>query len=215
MIESDARPRRKKVDARTKETRAALIEKAEMLFASHGIDAVSLREIGIAIGSSNTNVVGYHFGTREDLILAIFRHRLGYIDVRRADLLGEALRTGRNRNLVALLDAMWRPLLEQRDQNGRHSYATFLDQLLRSDHLHLRSLVAADFMIANTLAFRIADTCGRELDAAFQTQLYIGFAMVTATLHIIDARACTPDAAEALFAQSISMLASALTVPSF
>ena len=202
--------RRSKADPRTEATRAALIETAESLFARDGIDAVSLRDIGAAIGSANSNVVGYHFGGRDDLLLAIFRHRLLPIDARRSELLDRAMKASLDGDLSTLLDALWRPLLEQTDANGRRSYAAFLDRIFRSDRLHLRTLVAEDFVVASALSLSIAKACGRALDAAFQTELHIGFAMVTATLHIIDAEQCTKDQAEARFARTITMLTGAL-----
>ena len=57
-------------------TRQAIIAAAERLFAAHGIDGVSLREINRSAGQSNTGAVQYHFGDRDGLVLAIIaKHR--------------------------------------------------------------------------------------------------------------------------------------------
>lgn len=57
-------------------TRQAIISAAERLFADHGIDGVSLREINRAAGQSNTGAVQYHFGDRDGLVLALIaKHR--------------------------------------------------------------------------------------------------------------------------------------------
>ena len=42
----------------------------------HGIDGVSLRQIAAEAGSANNSAVHYHFGSKDGLIAAIFRHRL-------------------------------------------------------------------------------------------------------------------------------------------
>jgi AcrR family transcriptional regulator len=82
--------KRTRLDPRREATQTALIEAAEMMFAGAGVDGISTRQIGAAIGSLNTNVVAYHFGSKHALIDAIFRHRLSAIDRRRAALLIEA-----------------------------------------------------------------------------------------------------------------------------
>lgn len=58
------------------DTRQAIISAAERLFAAHGIDGVSLREINRSAGQSNTGAVQYHFGDRDGLVLAVIaKHR--------------------------------------------------------------------------------------------------------------------------------------------
>ena len=49
---------------------------AERLFAAHGIDGVSLRQIAVEGGSANNSAVHYYFKSKHGLIAAIFRHRL-------------------------------------------------------------------------------------------------------------------------------------------
>jgi AcrR family transcriptional regulator len=45
---------------------------AERLFAERGLDGVSLREIGAAVGNANNSAVQYHFGSKDQLVRAIF-----------------------------------------------------------------------------------------------------------------------------------------------
>ena len=54
-------------------TREAILTAAETLFAEHGIFAVSNRQVSDAAGQGNNAAVGYHFGTKADLIRAIVR----------------------------------------------------------------------------------------------------------------------------------------------
>jgi AcrR family transcriptional regulator len=52
-------------------TREKLVDAAVALYGSRSIDAVSLREIGVAAGQRNPNALQYHFGDRDGLLQAI------------------------------------------------------------------------------------------------------------------------------------------------
>jgi AcrR family transcriptional regulator len=52
-------------------TREAILAAAERLFAEHGVYAVSNRQVSEAAGQGNNAAVGYHFGTKTDLVRAI------------------------------------------------------------------------------------------------------------------------------------------------
>ena len=71
-------------------TRDLILDAAERLFAEHGVFAVSNRQVGEAAGQGNTAVVGYHFGTKADLVRAIVRGHQQQIEQARAGML-EAL----------------------------------------------------------------------------------------------------------------------------
>jgi AcrR family transcriptional regulator len=68
------------------DTRERIILTAERLIADEGV-GVSLRRIGLAAGQRNASAIQYHFGTKEDLVHAIFRYRLPYVNARRVALL--------------------------------------------------------------------------------------------------------------------------------
>jgi AcrR family transcriptional regulator len=56
---------------RASSTREAILTAAERLFAEHGVFAVSNRQVSEAAGQGNNAAVGYHFGTKTDLVRAI------------------------------------------------------------------------------------------------------------------------------------------------
>jgi len=58
----------------TDPTRERLLDEAERLFADKGYDAVSLREITTA-ADTHLAAVNYHFGSKENLYLEVFRTR--------------------------------------------------------------------------------------------------------------------------------------------
>ncbi|MDX3850208.1 TetR/AcrR family transcriptional regulator [Streptomyces sp. AK02-01A] len=75
---------------RAGETRELILSVAERLFAEHGVFAVSNRQISEAAGQGNNAAVGYHFGTKTDLLRAIVRKHSEPIDVLRERMLAGA-----------------------------------------------------------------------------------------------------------------------------
>jgi AcrR family transcriptional regulator len=99
-----------------RETQELLILTAERLFAQHGIDAVSLREIGEQAGQRNSAVVNYYFGDRAGLVRAIFEYRDAQIEARRHEMINAILRaTNRHTHarLRGLIEATVLPFVEQ------------------------------------------------------------------------------------------------------
>jgi AcrR family transcriptional regulator len=73
---------------RASATREQIIAAAERLFAEHGL-GVSNRQISEEAGQGNNFAVGYHFGTKTDLVRAIIRRHDGEIERIRLSLLAE------------------------------------------------------------------------------------------------------------------------------
>jgi AcrR family transcriptional regulator len=108
-------------------TALQLLLAAERLFAEHGLAGVSLRQISLEAGSSNNSAIRYHFGSKEDLLRAIFDYRLGDLTQRRA-----LLRARANPNdLRARLEAHILPLIELAESPDS-SYVSFIEQLQRA-----------------------------------------------------------------------------------
>jgi AcrR family transcriptional regulator len=66
---------RDRTNVRGEATRELIILTAERLFADRGIEAVPLRDIGLAADQKNNFAVQYHFGDRENLVQAIAEYR--------------------------------------------------------------------------------------------------------------------------------------------
>lgn len=116
------------------DAREKLILAAESLFARGGFENVSLREIAAAAGQKNHHAVQYHFGSREGLVTAIFRYRMGQMEERRGDMLAAAEAEGKIADARTLMEIVFLPQLALPGQHGNHSYANFLCQyLLRNE----------------------------------------------------------------------------------
>lgn len=73
----------------TTQTTTAILDAAEQLFATHGIDGTSIREITRA-ADVNVAAVHYHFGTKEAVLRAVTDRVVGPMNARRFRLLERA-----------------------------------------------------------------------------------------------------------------------------
>lgn len=208
-------------DRRRRVTSIALIEAAESLFAWHGVDGVSTRQLGAAIGSSNTNVVAYHFGSKEALVEAVYRHRLPALDRRRGELLRAADDAGKGGCLKTLMHAFALPLFEQTDANGMHSYARFVAAIERSGLIATRGEVEGDFPETARLVQRIVAALPQSDQVQASTRIRLAMAMIVASLQIADQDASEVNGTNAalLFEAALNMatagLAAPLSLPNF
>jgi AcrR family transcriptional regulator len=70
----------------TKDTREHILDAAERLFAESGIDAVSMRTITAEAGV-NLAAIHYHFGSKEELVKAVFSRPIEHLNRQRLALL--------------------------------------------------------------------------------------------------------------------------------
>jgi AcrR family transcriptional regulator len=166
-------------------TRIALIEAAETLFARSGVDGVTMRELQEAAGSANKNVVAYYFASKAALVEAIYRHRMPAMEVRRTELLEDLDAAGAGQDLARLLDALYRPLLEQTDASGRHSYSRFL-AALHSGWAWTRLEVRDEFQVTEAIVERMRRLVPPTSAEHFQRRVSMAFALVANALRIGD-----------------------------
>ncbi|MFV8816898.1 TetR/AcrR family transcriptional regulator [Haliea sp. E17] len=115
-----------RVDNRRTGSADAILDAAESLFGRHGTEGVSLRQIAVAAGSANHSAVQYYFSSKEGLMRGIFERRLKSLERARTRLLDQATERGEEGDLRVLLTALLRPIAEERDSEGRCSFAAFL-----------------------------------------------------------------------------------------
>ncbi len=107
-----------------------LISAAEELFASHGIDGVSLREINRVAGAKNASALQYHFRDRDGLLNALMDKHRRDVEARRHAMLDAYEADGRE-DLRALAGALVRPMAAKlADQDGGPQYLQILADLM-------------------------------------------------------------------------------------
>ena len=94
------------------ESRTALLDAAERLFAIHGVETTSLRDIAIAAGQRNNSATQYHFVDREGLVAAVFTRRMDEINERRLQMIDDVDHNGQEGDIAALAAALMFPLIE-------------------------------------------------------------------------------------------------------
>jgi AcrR family transcriptional regulator len=101
---------------------------AERLFAEKGLAGVSNRQIGEAAGQGNVAAVGYHFGSKTELVRAIVAHHTEAAELIRQDLLD---RIEDPEDVRAWVECLVRPVPEYLATLGPPSwYARFSAQLM-------------------------------------------------------------------------------------
>ena len=100
----------------------AILLAAEKLFALHGYHAVSIRQIADEAGVPLA-LVGYYFGAKQELFVAIFEHWSGTIEARLAALRAVRLDPRDPATLPAIVDAFVRPVLALRASAEGEHYA--------------------------------------------------------------------------------------------
>src|SRR5581483_6444595 len=113
---------------RASNTQEAILTAAERLFAEHGVFAVSNRQVSEAAGQGNNAAVGYHFGTKTDLVRAIEqRHRVP-IERLRQDMVTETMRSAAD-DMRSWVACLVRPLTDHLAALGNPTwYARFAAQ---------------------------------------------------------------------------------------
>ncbi|MFZ4396434.1 MAG: TetR/AcrR family transcriptional regulator [Kiritimatiellia bacterium] len=119
------------------DTRTQLLDTAERLFAAHGVEAVSVRDISRE-ARANLGAINYHFGTLQALVVEVFQRRLVPVNRERLNTL-DALEQKMGRHplrLEEILTAFIRPaLLQAADPaQGGTAFARLMGRCLGEPH---------------------------------------------------------------------------------
>lgn len=128
-------------------TQEAILKAAERLYAEHGVFAVSNRQVSEAAGQGNNAAVGYHFGTKTDLVRAIEEKHRGPIERLREKMVADLGPAPDMRDWVACLV---RPLTDHLEALGNPTwYARFAAQVMTDPAYH--SMVVRDALSSPSL----------------------------------------------------------------
>jgi len=119
---------------RANSTREAILAAAERLFAEHGVFAVSNRQVSEAAGQGNNAAVGYHFGTKTDLVREIERSHRAPVELLREQMVSV---TGDSADLRDWVSCLVRPLTDHLVALGNPTwYARFAAQVMADPAYH-------------------------------------------------------------------------------
>jgi AcrR family transcriptional regulator len=100
------------------DTSAAILDAAEELFALHGFDGVTLRQVATRAGV-DVALIGYYFETKRGLFDAVFLRRAEILNQQRLDALDAYEREhGSEMTLEGLMEAFLRPTMEPSTHQG-------------------------------------------------------------------------------------------------
>lgn len=126
-------------------TKAAVFCAAERLFALHGFQNVSVRDITAEAGV-NLASVNYHFGSKDALLFEIFRRRTAELNRERARMLHEANdRHGGKPPVREILEAFFAPPLRWGSpENDRRISVQFIIRSRSEGTAEMREALATD-----------------------------------------------------------------------
>lgn len=165
------------------QTRAAVLDAAERLFAMRGIDGASVRDITAAAGA-NLGAINYHFGSKDRLVMEVFARRLEPVNrarIARLDALEKAAGK-RAVELSRIVEAFIRPSVECEGVEGGQENA-FMQLVSRSflePHPDLKRFVEEQF---GELARRFDTAILRAAPGLTQGELFWRMSFLIGALH--------------------------------
>jgi AcrR family transcriptional regulator len=121
------------------DTKSQIKAAAQLLFARHGVDAVTIQQIVAAAGQRNNAALHYHFGTKEELIRQLVVDGAAVLDERRQGMLREIDARGGPSNVREILLVLVMPVIELGDDERWRGYIRFTSSLQASDRKTLRA----------------------------------------------------------------------------
>jgi len=121
------------------DTKSQIKAAAQLLFARHGVDAVTIQQIVAAAGQRNNAALHYHFGTKEELIRQLVVDGAAVLDARRQGMLREIEARGGPADIREVLLVLVLPVIELGDDERWRGYVRFTSSLQASDRKTLRA----------------------------------------------------------------------------
>jgi AcrR family transcriptional regulator len=125
--------------AASEETRNQIKAAAQMLFARHGVDAVTIQQIVDAAGQRNNAALYYHFRTKEELIRQMVVDGAAVLDARRREMLDEIEARGGPKSIREVMLVLIMPVIELGEDERWRGYIRFTSNLQASDPKTLRA----------------------------------------------------------------------------
>jgi AcrR family transcriptional regulator len=125
--------------AGSEDTRNQIKAAAQMLFARHGVDAVTVQQIVSAAGQRNNAALHYHFGSKEELIRQMVVDGAAVLDRRRHEMLDEMKAAGGPKGIRDVMVVLVMPVIELGSDERWRGYIRFTSNLQAADPKTLRA----------------------------------------------------------------------------
>src|ERR1700747_2825190 len=125
--------------AASEETKNHIKAAAQMLFARHGVDAVTIQQIVDAAGERNNAALYYHFRRKEELIRQMVVDGAAVLDARRREMLDEIEARGGPKSIREVMLVLIMPVIELGEDERWRGYIRFTSNLQASDPKTLRA----------------------------------------------------------------------------
>jgi len=205
-------------------TKARLLDVAERLFADHGIDGASLRQITKEAGV-NLGAVNYHFRTKEGLMVTVFNRRFGPLKQEQLNLLKQAeQQAGEGASTVEkVLEALLMPALRlaKAADTERQIAMKLIGRIVTEPNPRIQDLLCsqqAEVRTAFTDALRRSLPQLSSADLTWRLELLWGaLAFVLCNpggMERATGGVCNPADTQAVLAQMIAFFSAGLRAPS-
>ena len=111
------------------DTKSQIKAAAQLLFARHGVDAVTVQQIIAAAGQRNNAALHYHFGSKEELIRQLVVDGAAVLDERRQGMLADLEACGGPSDIREVLLVLVMPVIELGDDERWRGYIRFTSSL--------------------------------------------------------------------------------------
>lgn len=200
------------------DTREALLDAAEELFAEHGVTGASLRAITGTAGA-NLAAVHYHFGSKEGLVRVLLEDRLAPLHRARLERLDACLAAADPPSVECLVRAFITPVIRMMREGRR--FGRMVGRIFHEPSEETRTLLLEEFRgtvesFTGALSRALPELSRQELFWRFH--FMVGCLAHTAALaHEVAPHfagdACDPDDAETLIAQMTAFLTAGWQAP--
>ncbi|HZZ50613.1 MAG TPA: helix-turn-helix domain-containing protein [Pseudonocardia sp.] len=137
-VRGTARPRR----SDGAETRARLKSAAQRLFATRGIDGVTVRDLISAAGQRNNASLSYYFGSKEELARELIIDGAKLLDERRRSMLAVLEDAGREPAVREILEVLIAPVVDLSTDPSQANYLQMIANLDLNDRAFVRETLA-------------------------------------------------------------------------
>lgn len=198
-------------------TKDRLLEAGEHLFARNGINGVTLREINDRAGQRNSSALHYHFGTRDNLVLAILKTHQRDVDAAMDAALNDSL-IGQGATVRQVLEAVVPGVAHKLLDPRGCDFLRIIPQILPELSRTVRAGRIQPTTRTSDRVLALLDHALGELPAPIRSERRVAYVLVLTTTLAERAQAISENEPVALdheefVANLVSVLAGALTAP--